>query len=65
MNPIMILFGMTKTRFFLIVGILGVLAIVRRLKDKTRASRSAVLNPQEKNPGSVPPENSKKQLESL
>jgi len=65
MNPIMILFGMTRTRFFLIVGILGVLAIVRRLHDKTKSSRSVESNPHEKNSGSVPPEIPKKQLESL
>ena len=64
-NKTMMLFGMTKTRFFLFLGILGVLAIIRRLKEKTKVLRSAESDPQEINSGAFPPEIVERQFENF
>jgi hypothetical protein len=61
----MMLFGMTKTRFFLFLGILGVLAIIRRLKERTQILRFVEVDPEGKNFGAFPPKIPERQFEDF
>ncbi len=61
----MFIFGITKTQFFLGLGILGVLAIIRRLKERTQILRFVEADPIGKNFGSFPPEISERQFDSF
>jgi len=61
----MILFRITKVQFFLGLGILGVLAIIRRLKERAETIRFVEADPVGKNFGAFPPEISKRQFEDL
>jgi len=61
----MILLGITKPRLFLFLGILGVLAIVRRLKERTQTLRFVEADPVGKNFGAFPLEIPEKQFENI
>ena len=61
----MILFRITKAQFFLGLGILGVLAIVRRLKERTQILRFLEADPVGKNFGAFPPEIPERQFENF
>ena len=61
----MTVFGITKAQFFLGLGILGVLAIVRRLKERTQILRFLEADPVGKNFGAFPPEIPERQFENF
>ncbi len=61
----MIVLGITRIQFFLTLGILGVLAIVRRLKERTQILRFVEVDPVGKNFGAFPPEIPEKQFENF
>lgn len=60
----MIFLGITRTQFFLALGILGVLAIVRRLRDRNKKIRFVEADPVGKNFGAFPLEIREKQSEN-